>query len=93
MRREFDRSYCFTFFESYKDAADRIGDEYGVSAELHFLESVIYYALYGIEPKLDNIFDSNYSLFEDYVNEWRRIKVNIDASIARRKSTWELYNS
>jgi len=48
--KEFDRSVCFTFYESYLTQAELIKEQYGANEAYDSLSGIIKYALYKEEP-------------------------------------------
>ena len=79
--KEFDRSICFTFFNSYKKTAEVIEEQFGAKAALDYYNAIIDYALYGIEPELDDCL----------VYAFHRTKVSIDSSIKKRNESFNNY--
>lgn len=80
--KEFDRSVCFTFFESYLEGADKIADVQGKEFSYDYLTAIIRYALYQEESK-DPIINAMVSA----------LKNTIDANQKKRASGFTKENT
>lgn len=72
--KEFNRNVCFTFFEDYRKTAKELEEDFGKEIVADYYNTIIDYALYGIEPELKGAIK--------YI--WHTTKASINKSIERR---------